>query len=155
MVEVTWAAIDILFQIMFTWDMEFPADSFYSQDVANVYCLSANAYFEARSESQEEQMAVTQVALNRVNDSRWPNDICSVITQKHQFSWVWDDRPDTIHDISAFIESVNAVLMVYTGIAPDVVFGATHYYAHDLVSKPSWAKNMEITVILDGHTYLK
>lgn len=58
-------------------------------------CLAINIYREAGIESFEGKVAVAQVTLNRVDDPRFPKDVCSVVYQKNvymqkvvcQFSW--------------------------------------------------------------------
>jgi hypothetical protein len=55
-------------------------------------CIALNVYFEARSDNMSGQYAVAHVVLNRVQDNRWPNDVCNVVTQRNdnnvcQFSW--------------------------------------------------------------------
>ena len=44
-------------------------------------CLALNIYFEARNQPLSGQIAVTQVVLNRVADSRYPNKVCDVVYQ--------------------------------------------------------------------------
>src|SRR5690349_10824907 len=51
-------------------------------------CLANAVYFEARSEPIEGQLAVAEVVLNRAASGRYPTDLCSVITQKAQFSFI-------------------------------------------------------------------
>ena len=90
-----------------------------------LYCLAQNIYFEARAEPQAGQYAVADVALNRVQDNRYPNTICEVIKQgpireswktrkdpdlhdserkyypvknRCQFSWYCDGRADKVYD---------------------------------------------------------
>ena len=48
--------------------------------------LAAIVYCEARGESYEGQLAVATVVMNRVENSRFPNTIEEVISQKGQFS---------------------------------------------------------------------
>ena len=57
-------------------------------------CLAALIFFEARGESLEGQIAVGEVAINRVESPRWPNDICAVVMQKKQFSYTHDGLSD-------------------------------------------------------------
>ena len=57
-------------------------------------CLAAMIFFEARGESLEGQMAVGEVAINRMESPRWPNDICAVVMQKKQFSYTHDGLSD-------------------------------------------------------------
>lgn len=149
--EISWAALAILFTVL--WGPE--SADYALSDLSSLYCLSANTYHEARGESYREQVAVSQVVLNRVADSRWPDTVCSVVTQENQFSWYWDTRPDTIHDLKAFRENVYAAVATYAGQTNDITEGATNYYAHDLIDPPAWAKDMAVTLKLEGHTYLK
>ena len=78
------------------------------------YCLSLNIYHEARNDNLAGMVATADVVLNRVNDTRYPNDVCSVIFQsqtwvsgipvrnKCQFSWYCDGKPDTITNWKSF-----------------------------------------------------
>lgn len=90
---------------------------------SEVQCLAENIYFEARAESFSGKAAVGNVTRNRVNDSRWPDTYCGVVTEgpvreswktkqhkdladservyyprKHrcQFSWYCDGQKDVI-----------------------------------------------------------
>ena len=46
-----------------------------------VQCLAENIYFEARAESFSGKAAVGNVTRNRVNDKRWPDTYCGVVTE--------------------------------------------------------------------------
>jgi N-acetylmuramoyl-L-alanine amidase len=155
MIEISWNAMAVLFTILFNWGHANPEITLHGRDISDLWCLSTNVYHEARGESYEEQIAVSQVVLNRVADARWPDNTCDVVTQKNQFSWYWDTLPDTIHDLGAFKENAYAALLAHTGLTDDVAKGATHYYAHDLIAPPSWATSMTVTNKLGGHTFLK
>jgi spore germination cell wall hydrolase CwlJ-like protein len=48
---------------------------------SEVQCLAENIYFEARAESFSGKAAVGNVTRNRVNDKRWPDTYCGVVTQ--------------------------------------------------------------------------
>lgn len=53
-----------------------------------ILCVALAVYYESRGEAIEGQYAVASVIWNRVADPRWPNDACSVVSQKGQFeSW--------------------------------------------------------------------
>ena len=43
-------------------------------------CLALNIYHEARGESIEGQIAVSQVVMERVKSPKYPNTICEVVT---------------------------------------------------------------------------
>ncbi|UYY76271.1 cell wall hydrolase [Sphingomonas sp. R1] len=51
-------------------------------------CLATGVYYEARSEPLSGQLAVADVILNRSTSGRFPGSVCSVVTQKGQFSFV-------------------------------------------------------------------
>ena len=155
MVEISWNAMAVLLSILFNWGLQSPDDILYGEDVSSLWCMSVNVYHEARGEARAEQIAVSQVVLNRVADPRWPDTPCKVITQNQQFSWYWDARSDMIYDLRTFRENIYAALLVYTGRTDDVAKGATHYYAHDIIGPPPWGKNMTVANKLGGHTYLK
>ena len=57
---------------------------------ATLVCLATAIYFEARGEPFVGQSAVAHVVLNRVQDARFPNDICSVVKQGPTYAW----KPD-------------------------------------------------------------
>ncbi len=50
-------------------------------------CLALAVYYEARGETVEGQLYVARTVLNRVASPRYPNTVCGVVYQKHQFSW--------------------------------------------------------------------
>ena len=52
-----------------------------------VGCLALNIYHEARDESHDGQVAVAAVTLNRMQSASYPDTICGVVWQPHQFSW--------------------------------------------------------------------
>ena len=50
--------------------------------------MALNIYHEARSDNLAGKFAVGDVVLNRVNDTRYPNNVCDVIYQgEHRPSW--------------------------------------------------------------------
>lgn len=51
-------------------------------------CLAGAIYFEAKGEPLNGQLAVAEVILNRAKSGRYPPDVCSVIKQRGQFSFV-------------------------------------------------------------------
>ena len=70
-------------------------------------CMALNIYHEARNQSMVGQVAVGEVVMNRVEDSRFPDTICEVVKQavtykntdkpvlhKCQFSWYCDGQKD-------------------------------------------------------------
>ncbi|WP_019369095.1 cell wall hydrolase [Sphingomonas sp. HT-1] len=58
------------------------------EDDRELRCLATGVYYEARSEPLSGQLAVADVILNRSTSGRFPGSVCSVITQRGQFSFV-------------------------------------------------------------------
>jgi len=118
-----------------------------------LYCLAQNIYFEARSESLAGKYAVADVVLNRVDSSRYPNTICSVIKERHQFSWYWDGKSDLPHTTSpAWIDSVNVAKgILFQKKFLGITEGATHYHANYVY--PSWASFLDKVGRIGNHIF--
>lgn len=143
----------------------------FSVQADDLQCLALNIFHEARGESEEAQIAVAHVTLNRVNSSRFPDSICGVVKQarrdsqgrlirhKCQFSWFCDGKSDEIAD--NVIEQRawrRAKRLAETAIAwhevgEDFSHGALFYHA-DYVS-PYWADTFEPVVTIDQHIFYK
>jgi len=129
-----------------------------------VMCIALAVYFESRGESQEGQLAVAQVIMNRVKHEAYPNDPCAVVKQgrywrhiplRHQcqFSFWCDGLPERVEDREAWGMAVLNAVVVYLGWLPDYTEGATHYHA-DWVS-PRWSSEMKPTARVDNHVFYK
>ena len=144
---------------------DIPADLMIDLDSLTVseeefVCLALNDYFEARGESLAGRLAVAKVVINRANDKRYPKNVCAVIKQNKsrlsnrcQFSWYCDGRPDTPYNRASWVRSLrlsSAVLQKDTSIA-DPSGGALWYHA-SFVS-PSWAANLEVSGVVGGHIF--
>lgn len=51
-------------------------------------CLATAVYYESKSEPMAGQLAVAQVIINRTKSRRFPSDVCGVVKQPGQFSFV-------------------------------------------------------------------
>ena len=58
-------------------------------------CLATGIYFESKGEPLQGQLAVAEVILNRAESRRFPQNVCSVLTQHRQFSFVRGGRLPT------------------------------------------------------------
>ncbi len=59
-----------------------------SSEDENLRCLAGAIYFESKGEPLSGQLAVAEVIINRARSGRFPSDICSVVKQPGQFSFV-------------------------------------------------------------------
>ena len=126
--------------------------------LAEQRCLATAIYFEARSESEEGQMAVARVILNRVKDPEYPKTICGVVYQgaerrnSCQFSFACDGRVDQPKTRQAWSRAQRVASRAMAGqndIA--IVSTATHYHA-DYV-QPSWANAMRRLIKIGRHIF--
>lgn len=132
----------------------------------DVYCLTRNAYYEAKGDSEMSQIAVTHVVLNRMNDPKFPKQACEVVYQKNkhqekpsatcQFSWYCDKKLMGRNiDEDGWQQSLKAVhtaLQMYYQKGVDVTQGATFYHANYV--KPNWY-NLEKVTSIGTHIYYK
>ncbi len=51
-------------------------------------CLAGAIYFESKGEPLTGQLAVAEVIINRAKSGRFPADVCGVVKQRGQFSFV-------------------------------------------------------------------
>ena len=135
----------------------------------SLMCLALNIYHEAKNQSFIGQVAVAQVVMNRVKDTRYPNTVCEVVKQgltykwkpsfpiknKCQFSWWCDGKSDIPKDIKTYNRLVKiAETLIYHKVPfIDITDGALFYHA-DYV-KPDWAKTKTKTVEIQDHIFYK
>ncbi len=127
---------------------------------AAITCLALNVYHEARNEPMNGMYAVASVVINRVQDDRWPNNVCAVVkdgyrkdSHKCQFSWYCDGKSDRPKEDRAWAMAVLVADDILRGTVDDVSHGATHYHANYV--KPIWAKKLTRTVSYGSHIFYK
>lgn len=136
------------------------------------WCLAQNIYYEARGSNLADQVAVADVVLNRVKDTRYPNTICEVVRQGKQkpswkdptkmvmvrnmcqFSWYCDGKSDYPTDRDAWANAQQRAYMMivhndYRGISQ----GATHYHANYV--SPEWAKHFDLVGRIGVHIFYR
>lgn len=127
---------------------------------AAVVCLAMNIYHEARNESFKSMMAVAEVTMNRVEDPRFPDNVCDVVKEGYvegrkdcQFSWYCDDQSDRMREED--FEAVATLIAVdyLTGLKTNFTNGATHYHATYV--NPYWADSLTQTVQIDSHIFYR
>lgn len=129
-----------------------------------VQCLALNIYHEARNESFAGRVAVADVTVNRMYDSRYPNTICGVVHQaklskwhleqgrevplRHmcQFSWYCDGKSDQPNDGDSWLKSKRLAQNFLTyGEFRGITEGATHYHATYV--KPDWVNDRGMSMV--------
>ena len=136
------------------------------------YCMALNIYYEARGSNLADKVAVSDVVLNRKNDSRYPNTVCGVVKQGKQkpswkdpnrmvmvrnacqFSWYCDGKADDPQDQDRWFEAQMLAWQIleyekYRGLTE----GATHYHATYV--NPKWAKDMQLVGRIGAHIFYR
>ena len=140
---------------------------------AEIKCLADNMYFEARNQGLAGLLAVMNVVMNRVSDSRYPDTICEDTKQgptklswkgtgeeipvrnRCQFSWYCDGKSDKVTDKSSYENIYNFSYGVLNLTIPylDITEGATHYHADYIL--PAWAAAKTKTVEIEDHIFYR
>jgi spore germination cell wall hydrolase CwlJ-like protein len=133
-----------------------------ARSAPEVKCLATAIYFEARGESEQGQIAVAQVVLNRLKNPAYPDTICSVVYQNKnkrnrcQFSFACDGIPDRISDKDSWAKSqvlARRVLNDDRTLYMSSVGAATHYHATYV--RPRWARTMKKMDKIGRHVFYK
>ena len=105
-------------------------------------CLASAVYFESRGEPIQGQLAVAQVVINRSVSGRYPPDVCDVITQHAQFSFVRNGRiPMADRASEAWRKAVAIAHIAEDKLAQADVSSDVLWY-HATYVAPSWGKRL-------------
>lgn len=119
-------------------------------DPREVQCLAETIYHEARGEPVLGQMRVVEVVLNRRDHHRWPNTVCDVVYQPHQFEWV-SNSPE-VREIEAFRLSVEMATFYLTGII-DRRFPKALFFLNESVVQPRWLEGVHKVAVVGNHSF--
>ena len=158
------AAVLLTTSVSHSEDANIIIDNQSAYENTEVICLAKNVYFEARSSSFADQVAVTDVVMNRVESSRYPNTICDVVTQGYkkgrkdcQFSWYCDGKSDEIPNVQSndsWMKSLDiASNMYFNRTFRGITEGATNYHATYV--KPAWRHNLELVGRIGAHIFYR
>ena len=125
-------------------------------------CLARNVYYEARGEPAKGKLAVAKVTLNRVNSTRFPNNICDVVYEQR-----WDKRRRRYVGAFAWTEfdsvpspkskqwkkAWKAAETVYENPKAIQLKGALYYHATRI--KPRWAKQKKRIKKIGRHIFYR
>ena len=129
------------------------------------HCLALAIYYEARGESEDGQVAVSQVILNRVDSKRYPNTICGVVFQnahwrnRCQFSFACDGKPERPKNAKVWSRSKELARQMLCGPECSLetvpltgsVRHATHYHANYV--SPGWSRRMRLVGRIGQHRF--
>ena len=106
---------------------------------AELSCLAGAIFYEAKGEPLAGQLAVAEVIMNRAKSGRFASSICSVVTQRGQFSFVRGGRIPSINPNRADYRIAMAVAQVALDDAWDSPASSAMFF-HARHARPGWAK---------------
>ena len=122
-------------------------------------CLAEALYFEARGEPIKGQLAVGEVILNRVEDTRYPNSICKVVNQGTgrrfacQFTYTCDGKLETLHERKPYEMALKIAKILMTTHDKKLTRGSTHYHSNYV--NPKWSKKFERVAKFGRHIFYR
>ena len=120
---------------------------------AELDCLSALVYKEARGEPRDGQIGVVNVALNRARKRRM--GVCQVIAQPGQFSWYRHDASiRTAAALAARTSGIRSVVLDAIDAfsnGEDITNGAMFFHSTRL----KYSKRYVVTTVIGNHRFLK
>ena len=123
------------------------------QSDKDIDCLAYSIFREAGTLSENAQLAVGQVHINRLKDGSWGNKMCQVVYAPHQFSWTmekyvkWSDsqREKFIKEAKALMNGERVKKLDSENIL--------HYHATYV--QPKWAKQGQMVAQAGAHLFYK
>ena len=122
-------------------------------------CLAEALYFEARGEPIKGQLAVGEVILNRVEDTRYPSSICKVINQGTgrrfacQFTYTCDGKLETVNERKPYEMALKIAKILMTTHDRKLTRGSTHYHSNYV--NPKWSKKFERVAKFGRHIFYR
>ena len=100
-------------------------------------CLANAVYFETRGEPLVGQLSVAEVVVNRTRSGRFPTNVCAVVKQRGQFSFVRGGRlPAAPRSSAAWRKAVAIARIALEDLADGHAPRALFFHAKRV--KPSW-----------------
>ncbi|MDB6163172.1 MAG: cell wall hydrolase [Xanthomonadaceae bacterium] len=129
------------------------------QPAADSLCLSTTVFLEARDQSVRGQEAVAEVALRRRDSGLWGNNLCKVVTARHQFAPSLVSPETNLSNSPAWDTAVAIALAsqrnwaLPKGQRREIVPGASHFAA-SAIATPTWSNAFQVATIGD-HTFYR
>ncbi len=114
-------------------------------------CMASAIYFEAKSESLTGQLAVAEVILNRTKSGRFPKSVCSVVTQRGQFSFVRGGHIPAIANNKQFRTAVAVAQVAMADHWDSPAANALYFHARRV--SPGW--RMSKVASIGNHVFYR
>jgi len=114
-------------------------------------CLALAIYHEARGEPLHGQLMVAKVVVNRMASDKWPSDMCTVIKQPRQFSFVRKGKAPKPRDKVAWAMSQALAAEILKD--PSILPYTTADHFHTTQVKPVWRKALYRVARVGQHIF--
>jgi len=114
-------------------------------------CLALAIYHEARGEPLHGQLMVAKVVVNRRASDKWPSDMCAVIKQPRQFSFVRKGKAPKPRDKVAWAMSQALAAEILKD--PSILPYTTADHFHTTQVKPVWRKALYRVARVGQHIF--
>ena len=121
---------------------------------ADLRCLAQAVYFESRGEPLTGQLAVARVVINRAESELFPDDYCSVVTQRAQFSFVRGGAIPAPKAGSAAWSRAKAIARIAHQELWDSEASDSLYFHANYVT-PRWARTKVARARIDSHIFYR
>ena len=151
---------------------------------SDLECMAQNIYFEAGNQSKAGMIAVARVVINRVQDRRFPDNVCDVIYEgplreswktkqdptlpederiyyprrdRCQFSWYCDGKADEIlskQNNIAWRQAQDIAFLVLNFNKYNGIVDGATHYHADYVN-PDWNKTITLITKIDDHIFYR
>lgn len=108
----------------------------------HIDCLTKAIYYEARGEGYRGMLAVAHVVVNRTKSPKYPDDVCSVVYQRNQFSWT--KNPPKVVSNNLWDKAKEIATRVLSGDTKDPTKGSMHFHANSV--DPQWGKPPRVVI---------
>ena len=116
-------------------------------------CLANAVYFETRGEPLKGQLSVAEVIVNRARSGRFPRNLCGVVKQKGQFSFVRGGRlPSVPRNSPAWRKAVAVAHIALADLADGAAPRALFFHAKRV--KPSW-RGLQRIASVGNHVFYR
>ena len=116
-------------------------------------CLANAVFFETRGEPLKGQLSVAEVIVNRARSGRFPKNLCGVVKQKGQFSFVRGGRlPSVPRSSPAWRKAVAVAHIALEDLADGAAPRALFFHAKRV--KPSW-RGLQRIASVGNHVFYR
>jgi N-acetylmuramoyl-L-alanine amidase len=116
-------------------------------------CLANAVYFETRGEPLSGQLSVAEVVVNRARSGRFPKNLCGVVKQKGQFSFVRGGRlPSVPRSSAAWRKAVAIAHIALEDLADGAAPRALFFHAKKV--RPAW-RGLQRVASVGNHVFYR